>query len=52
VGWGLYDLRDDGMEAQNLFGSPAVAREQATLQKALNKLKARATKGCFDKAKP
>jgi arylsulfatase B len=49
TGWGLYHLRDDQMEAQNLYGTPAAKQVQARLQSALDKVKRNATSGCFDK---
>jgi hypothetical protein len=49
TGWGLYNLRDDQMEAQNLYGTPAARKVQAKLQSALDKVKRKASKGCFEK---
>jgi arylsulfatase A-like enzyme len=46
-GWGLFDLRKDQLEANNLYDTPAVAGEQSKLAGELAKLKASATKGCF-----
>lgn len=49
TGWGLYDLRSDQAEAQNLYGTLAAAKVQKTLQDALNKAQRTATSGCFDR---
>jgi arylsulfatase A-like enzyme len=49
TGWGLYDLRSDQGEAQNLYGTPAAAKVQKKLQAALDKAKRTATSGCFDR---
>ncbi len=49
TGWGLYDLRNDQAETQNLYGTPAASKAQQKLQGALNKVKRTATSGCFDK---
>ena len=47
VGWGLYDLLKDPVEANNLYDNPTYAAAQGKLQAELNRLKASATKGCF-----
>jgi arylsulfatase A-like enzyme len=47
VGWGLYDLLEDPVEANNRYNNPSFAAPQAKLQGELNKLKASATKGCL-----
>jgi arylsulfatase A-like enzyme len=47
VGWGLYDLIKDPVEATNLYNNPAFSVPQERLQSELNKLKASATSGCF-----
>ncbi len=47
TGWGLYDLLEDPLEGNNNYGKPAFAEVQAKLHAELNRLKAAATKGCF-----
>jgi len=47
VGWGLYDLLKDPVEANNLYNNAAYSAPQTKLQTELNKLKAAATSGCF-----
>jgi arylsulfatase A-like enzyme len=47
VGWGLYDLLEDPLEASNRYNNPSYSAPQAKLQAELNKLKASATAGCF-----
>jgi arylsulfatase A-like enzyme len=47
VGWGLFDLVKDPVEANNLYNNSTFAAQQTKLKAELDKLKASATKGCF-----
>jgi arylsulfatase A-like enzyme len=46
-GWSLFDLKSDPLEATNLHDKPDVAEVQKMLRTELDRMKARATKGCF-----
>lgn len=47
TGWSLFDLRNDPLEMNNLYGKEAFAAVQAKLRADMDGLKAGATKGCF-----
>ena len=47
VGWGLFDLLEDPRETNNMYDKPAFAAVQVRLKAELDKLKASATRGCF-----
>ena len=47
VGWGLFDLLEDPRETNNVYDKPAFAAVQTRLKAELDKLKASATRGCF-----
>ena len=47
VGWGLFDLLEDPRETNNLYDKPAFAAVQTRLKAELDKMKASATRGCF-----
>ena len=47
-GFAMYDLQNDPMEQNNLYGDPSVAAEQAVLEAELEVLEQNATRGgCF-----
>ena len=47
TGWSLFDLQKDPVEKNNVYDRPASAEIQARLRAELNRLKASASKGCF-----
>ena len=47
VGWGLFDLLEDPRETNNVYDKPAFTAVQTRLKAELDKLKASATRGCF-----
>jgi len=46
-GWSLFDLRKDPVEKNSEYGRPASAEIQTRLLAEVNRLKASASKGCF-----